>query len=166
MKEQIFEYQFQDASDGDEFIRNRDLTHAIGNSDQYPVPLGSDTPEGKIQEETIEAVTNAIDAAPKYRMRTRAMVDLLELEKWLSEKYVDELYLPKAVPADIIGKAVSMLEHVNTIERVDGGTACDHCEVGREKRCGHAEGRHYDVWGEGLGKPDYCPYQTPDDLPF
>lgn len=41
---------------------------------------------------------------------------------------------------------------------------CDICEVGHERRCSHAEGRHYDVWGEGLGSPDYCPFEPA--LPF
>ncbi|WP_298031046.1 hypothetical protein [uncultured Dysosmobacter sp.] len=51
-------------------------------------------------------------------------------------------------------------------EPIEIDYACNHCDIGRERHCGHAEGRHYDVWGEGLGKPDYCPQQTPDDLPF
>ena len=49
---------------------------------------------------------------------------------------------------------------------VNPGCACDDCEIGRENKCGHAYGRHYDAWGEGLGTPDYCPYKTPDDLLF
>lgn len=41
---------------------------------------------------------------------------------------------------------------------------CDDCDVGIEKECCHAEGRHYDIWGEGLSAPDYCPFKP--ELPF
>ena len=41
---------------------------------------------------------------------------------------------------------------------------CDDCETGKQKHCGHAYGRHYDIWGEGLGTPDYCPQKCdPND---
>lgn len=46
------------------------------------------------------------------------------------------------------------------------GSICDDCQIGRNLSCGHAYGRHYDVWGEGLGKPGYCPQKTPEELPF
>lgn len=50
------------------------------------------------------------------------------------------------------------------------GYICDDCETGRRKMCGHAYGYHYDVWGEGLGTPDYCPQKgdpdDPDSLPW
>ena len=51
-----------------------------------------------------------------------------------------------------------------------GGYACDECETGRQRMCGHAYGYHYDPWGEGLGTPDYCPQKPdpddPDALPW
>ena len=43
---------------------------------------------------------------------------------------------------------------------------CDTCEEGKKNSCPHAQGRHYDVWGEGISPPDYCPNQPADDLPF
>lgn len=50
------------------------------------------------------------------------------------------------------------------------GCVCDDCDVGKEKHCGHAYGYHYDIWGEGLGTPDYCPQRPdpddPDVLPW
>ena len=47
------------------------------------------------------------------------------------------------------------------------GCYCDTCDIGRERGCPHARGRHYDLWGEGLGHPDYCPFNDRDEaLPF
>ena len=43
---------------------------------------------------------------------------------------------------------------------------CDTCEEGIKNGCPHAEGRHYDIWGEGICPPDYCPNQPAEDLPF
>ena len=45
---------------------------------------------------------------------------------------------------------------------------CDTCVEGIENGCPHAEGRHYDCWGEGISPPDYCPNNRgiDDDLPF
>ena len=45
---------------------------------------------------------------------------------------------------------------------------CDTCEVGITNGCPHADGRHYDIWGEGISPPDYCPNNRgdDDDLPF
>lgn len=45
------------------------------------------------------------------------------------------------------------------------GTICEDCKTGAEKKCPHYFNRHYDVWGEGISTPDYCP-QKCDDLPF
>ncbi len=54
----------------------------------------------------------------------------------------------------------------NREERI--GYICDDCEKGRELGCSHAVGRHYDVWGEGITPPDWCPQHVDDDdeLPF
>ena len=46
------------------------------------------------------------------------------------------------------------------------GCICDECEYGREHGCPHAQGRHYDAWGEGLSNPDWCPQRADDKLPF
>lgn len=35
-------------------------------------------------------------------------------------------------------------------------SCCDDCEFGRDRHCPHAEGRHYDIWGEGIEDPDWC----------
>ena len=47
-------------------------------------------------------------------------------------------------------------------------TYCDSCKEGMENKCPHAEGRHYDPWGEGIAPPDFCPFtrRDEDDLPF
>lgn len=45
------------------------------------------------------------------------------------------------------------------------GCICDSCEEGRDKGCPHAEGIHYNPWGEGISPPDWCP-QHSDELPF
>ena len=42
---------------------------------------------------------------------------------------------------------------------------CNNCREGYEKDCPHAIGHHYDVYGEGIEPPDWCP-QHIDDLPF
>ena len=47
----------------------------------------------------------------------------------------------------------------------NAGCICDDCRDGYEKDCPHASGRHYDVYGEGIEPPDWCPQHT-DDLPF
>lgn len=41
---------------------------------------------------------------------------------------------------------------------------CTECEIGHKRGCSHAEGRHYDVWGEGLSAPAYCPFEP--GIPF
>jgi len=66
-KPQRFECQFNGARHGGEVIYYSDLLHAIGNSDQYPVALWSDTTEGRIQAATIDAVAEAIERCPRYR---------------------------------------------------------------------------------------------------
>ena len=43
---------------------------------------------------------------------------------------------------------------------------CDTCEEGKKNSCPHAQGRHYDAWGEGISPPDYCPNQQTEDLQF
>ncbi|MBQ9030118.1 MAG: hypothetical protein IJV41_02355 [Oscillospiraceae bacterium] len=45
---------------------------------------------------------------------------------------------------------------------------CDTCEDGIRNGCPHAEGKHYDIWGEGISPPEWCPNNrgTDDDLPF
>lgn len=67
-KPQIFKYKFGRPEAGDKLIRVRDLYHALGNSDQYPVQIGEamkrNTPEGKIVSETLDAVNAAIEACP------------------------------------------------------------------------------------------------------
>lgn len=51
------------------------------------------------------------------------------------------------------------------VETLTARTVCDTCKEGKKRGCGHAAGRHYDAWGEGLGTPDWCP-QRVDELPF
>ena len=48
------------------------------------------------------------------------------------------------------------------------GSMCDSCNEGKARNCPHAEGRHYDAWGEGLSAPWWCPQQQEDEeeLPF
>ena len=44
---------------------------------------------------------------------------------------------------------------------------CFSCGEGHVKGCPHADGRHYNVWGEGIEPPDYCPNHQPDnEMPF
>lgn len=66
-KPQVFKYLFNGARFGGELVYLRDVVHAIGNSDQYPVALLIETPEGRIQQQTIDAVANAIEACPRYK---------------------------------------------------------------------------------------------------
>ena len=73
-KPQRFEYMFNGARHGGEVVYFSDLLHAIGNSDQYPVALWSDTPEGRIQQATIDAVAEAIEACPRYRPQPCSLV--------------------------------------------------------------------------------------------
>ena len=72
MKRQIFKYMWEKPRDGCRYISARDIVHALGNSDQYPFPLGRrpKTPEEEsayeVMFETIDAVVAAIEAAPQY----------------------------------------------------------------------------------------------------
>jgi len=77
-KPQTFEYVFNGTRFGGELVYLRDVLHAIGNSDQYPVALWVETPEGQIQQQTIDAVANAIEACPRY---TAAPCSLTEVKK-------------------------------------------------------------------------------------
>ena len=42
---------------------------------------------------------------------------------------------------------------------------CDTCAEGKARECPHAAGKHYDVYGEGIEPPDWCP-QHSNELPF
>ena len=72
MKRQIFKYMWEKPRDGCRYISARDIVHALGNSDQYPFPLGQrpKTPEEEsvyeVMFETLDAVLAAIEAAPQY----------------------------------------------------------------------------------------------------
>lgn len=74
-KPQLFEYIFNGDRNG-EVIYFSDLVHAIGNSDQYPVPLWEDTPESRIQAATIDAIVNAIEACPRYRPKAGGLEEV------------------------------------------------------------------------------------------
>lgn len=54
------------------------------------------------------------------------------------------------------------------IDEVQPDCYCDTCEEGHRNGCLHAEGIHYNAWGEGISSPDYCPFNHDDDdaLPF
>lgn len=75
-KQQIFNYRFSQPKPGDKVLLLRDISHALSNSDQYPVPLdevyGRSTLEGKIVAETIDAVCAAIEACPRYEIKNDA----------------------------------------------------------------------------------------------
>ena len=74
--------------------------------------------------------------------------------------------------------AVQVLYSVEQVEefvkdafKPNAGSLCDDCEYGKERGCYQAHGIFYDPWGEGLSKPDWCPYQQSnglddDPLPF
>ena len=69
MKRQIFKYMWEKPRDGCRYISARDIVHALGNSDQYPFPLGRrpKTPEEEsvyqVMFETLDAVLAAIATA-------------------------------------------------------------------------------------------------------
>ena len=52
------------------------------------------------------------------------------------------------------------------LDDIAGTAICDTCEAGRERHCPHADGIHYDAWGEGLSMSEYCPQAVDDELPF
>ena len=79
-KPQRFECQFSGARHGGEVIYFSDLLHAIGNSDQYPVALWEDSPEGRIQQATIDAVAEAIERCPRYRPQPCSLVEVKKKE--------------------------------------------------------------------------------------
>ncbi len=63
------------------------------------------------------------------------------------------------------------ITHVTETEECDFlGYACDDCKIGRQRLCAHAYGYHFNVWGEGIGTPYYCPQKAdpndPDGLPW
>lgn len=166
MKEQIFKYRWGKPGDGSVFVSSRDICHAIGNSDQYPVePIGGEkTPEREIQDETLFAVIAAIETAPRYLCRTRLMIDAEKAAGMIRELEgkPDGENIPLDGIADLLMESA---EWVATVRRESSCSICDDCETGRERGCSHAKGRHYDAWGEGLGKPDFCP-QNGGDLPW
>ena len=57
------------------------------------------------------------------------------------------------------------LSKENGDQRPYEDTCCYSCEEGKNRECPHYFGRHYDVWGEGISCPDYCP-QRVDELPW
>ena len=72
MRPQEVGYTWEKQKDGCTYNSTRDICHALGNSDQYPIPLGTrpKTPEEEtilqIQTDTLNAVVAAIEAAPEY----------------------------------------------------------------------------------------------------
>ncbi|CAK7037322.1 MAG: hypothetical protein BACD_00166 [Bacteroides rodentium] len=79
---------------------------------------------------------------------------------------LDIARLPLEEDMDDGGEMPEIKEASDDISLQHPGYICDDCQIGRNLGCGHAYGRHYDVWGEGLGEPDYCPQKTPEGLPF
>ena len=96
MKEQIFEYCWSKPKNGSQFISARDLLHAIGNSDQFPLnPINKqETPEEKLMNETIEAVFAAIDATPKYTLQDGQLIfpklPKKKIDDWEDDEVRDE----------------------------------------------------------------------------
>ena len=173
MREQVFDYRFTTPKDGDEFIMGRDLSHAIGNSDQYPlgacVPRDERTEEWQIQDETLHAVINAVNATPKYKVRKMSVVNRWELVSRLFKDCGENLSEKSLSPLQVIAMLQGMAKDeliLTESEDYAAGCICDDCQTGRDRGCPQASGRHYDAWGEGLGKPDYCPQKMPDELPF
>ena len=68
VRSQVFKYQFAKWKPDDKMIRLRDIYHAIGNCDMYPIPfpdaVGRRTPEAKIMMETLDAALAAIEQCP------------------------------------------------------------------------------------------------------
>ncbi len=108
MKKQIFNYNWSTPEERGRFKYSRDLTHAIGNSDQYPCGLGENT----IQNETIDAVVNAIDSVPEYEMRRRPMVDVMALVNVIRD-------MPgELTHTDVINTIANLQEEVHDITPV------------------------------------------------
>lgn len=70
VRSQVFSYQFAKCKPDDKMIRLRDIYHAMGNCDTYPIPfpdaVGRRTPEAKIMMETLDAALAAIEQCPVY----------------------------------------------------------------------------------------------------
>lgn len=70
VRSQVFKYRFAKWKPDDKMIRLRDLYHAMGNCDRYPIPfpdaVGRRTPEAKIMMETLDAAIAAIEQCPVY----------------------------------------------------------------------------------------------------
>lgn len=70
VRSQVFKYQFAKWKPDDKMIRLRDIYHAMGNCDMYPIPfpdaVGRRTPEAKIMMETLDAALAAIEQCPVY----------------------------------------------------------------------------------------------------
>jgi hypothetical protein len=70
VRSQVFKYRFAKWKPDDKMIRLRDIYHAMGNCDMYPIPfpdaVGRRTPEAKIMMETLDAAIAAIEQCPVY----------------------------------------------------------------------------------------------------
>lgn len=70
VRSQVFKYRFAKWKPDDKMIRLRDICHAIGNCDTYPIPfpdaIERRTPEAKIMMETLDAALAAIEQCPVY----------------------------------------------------------------------------------------------------
>ena len=56
-------------------------------------------------------------------------------------------------------------ESVHLRKKIPVGSCCEKCEWGINMSCTHWNDIHYNIYGEGIESPDYCP-QTPFGLPF
>ncbi len=99
MKKQVFVYLWGTPRVGD-------ALYAIGNSDRYPLPLEDKTPEGKIQDETLKAVVNEVDAVPMRVCHLRRLVDTKKMQRLVS--------------ADTSKEFLALSEDVLTIEPKEG----------------------------------------------
>ena len=66
----------------------------------------------------------------------------------------------REIDHEALSAALDIISRI-TLKECAARTVCDDCE----EDCPHAEGRHYDNWGEGISTPDWCP-QRCDELPF
>jgi hypothetical protein len=70
VRSQVFKYRFAKWKPDDKMIRLRDIYHAMGNCDMYPIPfpdaVGRRTPEAKIMMETLDAALAAIEQCHVY----------------------------------------------------------------------------------------------------
>ena len=119
MKKQTFEYQWERPHEGSRYINERDLRHAICNSNKisYDSGIKPKTPDEKAVHEALEAVLSAIEAVPRYGLRYERLVVPEEADKKLVSVYKDMITDLCMMPLGVSNFIDDMARYIPVLER-------------------------------------------------